>query len=487
MNNGVKPGQWAGGLGGNLWISLGVHNWMTTDREPRPGGPARTDGPSANLPEPEGSASSATAATDAKDPSDRDNRGDHPRPTVSRRRFFGAAAAAGLVGAGAAVAAEEWAHAADQPPELTTLGQRRVAFHGVHQAGIADRAQARGHFLAFDLLPAANLTGLRALLRRWTDLAAGLTQGDPVGDDDLVAAGSGPASLTVTVGFGPSLFDRVPFDPRLRPAALAQVPAFRTDRLDPARSGGDLLVQVGADDALVAFHAARTLTRAATESGVVRTRWRMAGFNTSPGARADERATPRNLMGQIDGTNNPRPGTAAFDSAVFVGPRTSPAWLRNGSYLVFRRIRMLLDNWDRLDRATQERVVGRRKDTGAPLTGGVEHTPADFAAQNPAGGFVIPPDAHIRLARSDANDGAVMLRRSFSYDDGSRPDGTPDAGLLFAAWQADPAAGFVRVQQHLVGGGDALGHFIEHESSAVFAAPGGCQPGGYLGQELLES
>lgn len=464
MNNGVKPVRLVVVLARNLWISQGVHDAMTTGDQP----PGRSDEPSASVPRPTDERARGAAA-------------------VSRRGLFGAAAAAGLVGAGAALGGDELAHAADHRPELSTLGQRSVAFHGAHQAGIADRAQARGHFLAFDLLPSANLSGLRAMLRRWTDAAARLTQGDPLGEDDMVATGSGPASMTVTVGFGPSLFDRRLLDPRLRPAALAPAPAFRTDRLDPARSGGDLLLQIGADDALVAFHAARTLTRLATETGVAGTRWRMAGFNTSPGARADELATPRNLMGQIDGTNNPRPGAAAFDPAVFVGPRTNPAWLRGGSYLVFRRIRMLLDNWDRLDRATQERVIGRRKDTGAPLTGGAEHTPADFAAQNPAGGFVIPPDAHIRLARSDANDGAVMLRRTFSYDDGSRPDGTPDAGLLFAAWQADPAAGFVRVQRHLVGGGDALGHFIEHETSAVFAAPPGCQPGGYLGQELLES
>ncbi len=374
-------------------------------------------------------------------------------------------------------------------PSSPTLGAAVVPFHGARQAGIVDHAQARGHVLAFDLAPTADRTALRALLRRWTGAAERLTQGRPLdgyGVDDEVALGSGPASLTVTFGFGGSLFDRRVLDPADRPAALDPLPLFRTDRLDPARGDGDLLVQVGADDALVAFHAARTLTRLATQPGVAKVRWQMTGFNRSPGAGGDDSATPRNLMGQIDGTNNPRPTDKNFDTAIFVPADGSPAWMRNGSYLVFRRIRMLLDQWDRLDRAAQERTVGRRKDNGAPLSGGSEHTRPDFGAQNAAGGFLIPPDAHIRLARFDANQGAVMLRRAFSYDDGLRPDGAPDAGLLFGAWQADPRTAFTRVQQHLVRGADALARFTVHETSALFAVPGGCQPGGYVGQTLLD-
>ena len=79
-----------------------------------------------------------------------------------------------------------------------------------------------------------------------------------------------------------------------------------------------------------------------------------------------------------------------------------------------------------------------------------------------------------------------MLRRAFSYHDGYRPDGTPDAGLLFVAWQADPTYGFVQVQRKL-DGGDGLTRFIRHETSALFAVPGGVQPGEYVGQRLLES
>jgi dye decolorizing peroxidase len=130
--------------------------------------------------------------------------------------------------------------------------------------------------------------------------------------------------------------------------------------------------------------------------------------------------------------------------------------------------------------ADQERVIGRRKDTGAPLSGGGEHTAANFGARATNGEPAIFNNAHMRLAAPAFNQGAAMLRRTFSYVDGD------EAGLLFLAWQADPAKGFIPVQQRLVGT-DALGRFIRHESSALFAMPGGADPDGYIGQRLLEA
>ena len=78
-----------------------------------------------------------------------------------------------------------------------------------------------------------------------------------------------------------------------------------------------------------------------------------------------------------------------------------------------------------------------------------------------------------------------MLRRAFSYHDGIGADGVPDAGLLFVAWQADPLKGFVPVQRKL-DGGDGLSRFLRHESSGLFAVPGGAGRGEYVGQRLLE-
>jgi dye decolorizing peroxidase len=189
-------------------------------------------------------------------------------------------------------------------------------------------------------------------------------------------------------------------------------------------------------------------------------------------------------MGQLDGTNNPRPGDADFAARVFAA---GPDWLAGGTYLVFRRIRMLLDDWEQLSTDRQERFVGRRKSDGAPLSGGTETTPVDLARRNPDGTLAVPADAHVRLAAPAANGGAAMLRRGFSYADGVLADGSPDAGLLFLAFQADPARGFVPVQRSLARG-DGLTRFLRHEASGLYAVLPGVPAGdGYLGQALLES
>jgi dye decolorizing peroxidase len=245
-------------------------------------------------------------------------------------------------------------------------------------------------------------------------------------------------------------------------------------------------VQVCADDGLVAFHAMRTLQRLA--AGAAGVRWQMSGFSRSPGATAQPR-TGRNLMGQIDGTNNPKPTDAAFDTEIFVpaGGGGSPAWMAGGSYAVFRRIRMLLDTWEQQTLTVQERTIGRHKASGAPLSGGTGTTAVNLSAFNPDGSLAIPGDAHIRVAAAQSNQGAAMLRRGYSYSDGFRPDGSPDAGLLFVAFQSDPLTGFVPVQRKL-SRGDALSQFISHESSGLYAVPGGAaSPSGYVGQALLES
>lgn len=415
--------------------------------------------------------------------------------TVSRRRLLataGAAGATGLAVGAAGFAAAGPAHNSPVSPTLAAqagaLGAATVPFHGPHQAGIVQPMQAKLLATAFDLTPGTARPGLTSLMRRWSAAAAAMAEGrTPPGlADDAVALDTGPSSLTVTFGFGAPLFAKAGLTAQL-PQALAPLPAFPEDALDRGRSDGDLWVQVCADDALVAFHAMRTLQRLA--AGAATVRWQMSGFSRSPGATAHPR-TGRNLMGQIDGTNNPRPTDPTFDARVFVPAGGQPAWMAGGSYAVFRRIRMLLDHWDQQSTDRQERVVGRRKATGAPLSGGpaaTEATPADLSGQNPDGSLGIPADAHIRVAAPASNQGAAMLRRGYSYHDGFRPDGAPDAGLLFVAFQADPLTGFVPVQRKLARG-DALSVFLSHESSGLYAVPGGAPDrNGYVGQSLLES
>ncbi|MFG3113109.1 iron uptake transporter deferrochelatase/peroxidase subunit [Streptomyces sp. NPDC048197] len=408
--------------------------------------------------------------------------------TLSRRRLLGtvgAAGAAGLVVGGAGGALSTAAAHEDGPAAaLSSLGSTEVPFRddrAKQQAGITTPLQASGHLVAFDLAPGSNRKAAAALLRRWSRTAERLMAGRAPDADTGVALDAGPSSLTVTFGLGHSFFDRTGLT-KHRPVQLDPLPDFSADALDPKRSNGDLWIQIGADDALVAFHALRALQKDA--AGTARLRWQMNGFNRTPGATAHP-MTARNLMGQVDGTNNPKPADPDFDERIFVGRDAAQEWMRGGSYAVVRRIRMLLDDWEKRSRHEQERVIGRRKDNGAPLTGGSETTPMKLDATGADGLPVIPANAHARVAAPESNQGAAMLRRPFSFHDGFREDGAPDAGLLFICWQADPLRAFTQVQRKL-DRGDALSPFLRHEASGLYAVPPAAAPGGYVGQPLLE-
>ena len=393
---------------------------------------------------------------------------------LSRKALLGAA---GVAGAGIALGGVELERLTRDSPAAQT-----VPFHGVHQAGIATPAQERLHFAAFDVTSGSR-ADLRALLQAWTLAAARMTAGRPVGDANDVllappddtgeAVGLEPARLTLTFGFGPTLFDRRFALAPARPPQLVDLQPFAGDELQAERSGGDLCVQACADDPPVAFHAVRNLARIGR--GVVAMRWSQLGFGrTSSTSRAQ--ATPRNLMGFKDGTNNIKlEDTAALEREVWVGAE-GPGWLRSGTYLVTRRIRMLIEVWDRSSLGDQQRTIGRVKESGAPLGKHGEFDPVSLAA--------IPADAHIRLASHAENDGVRILRRGYSFTDGMDERlGQLDAGLFFVSFQRDPAQ-FVRLQRRLAGS-DALNEYITHTGSALFAVPPGTVPGGSIGDTLF--
>ncbi len=408
-------------------------------------------------------------------------------PRLTRRALLASAAGGGM----AAVAAGGYALGHDtgaddeKPPDAA---DQTVAFHGRHQAGIATPAQDRLHFAAFDVEDGLRAEDLRALMRAWSRAAERMAAGQPVGEANDVALappqdtgealGLTPAHLTVTFGFGPSLFDERLGLAALRPAALRDLPPLPGDELVRARSGGDLCVQACADDPQVAFHAVRNLARIGR--GAVTVRWSQLGFGrTSSTSRAQ--ATPRNLMGFKDGTANLKAeDTEALSRHVWVsGDRPGePSWLRDGTYLVARRIRMLIEVWDRTSLADQEQTIGRHKESGAPLG---EHD--EFATLKVDR---LPADSHVRLAAPSKNGGAALLRRGYSFTDGLDDRlGQLDAGLFFLSFQRDPAA-FVRVQRQL-GANDKLNEYIKHVGSGVWAIAPGVQRGGFVGQTLLGS
>ncbi len=384
---------------------------------------------------------------------------------------------AGAAGAGWTAAAA--LHSGDGD---SGFGLESVPFYGPHQAGIDTRPQAHGLFVALDLIPDSHRSAdriLQSVLMLWTADAQRLTQGVPALADTESELALRPARLTVTVGFGPTLFDRVGHGAR-RPASARELPAMSIDRLDPRWCGGDLLLQICADDPLVVSHAARVLLKnvrtLATE------RWRQAGFRTARGANA-EGTTMRNLMGQVDGTVNPAPGTPDFDELVWDSGQSQP-WLAGGTLMVIRRIGMNLDTWDQLDRQSKELTVGRRLDNGAPLNGKHETDPVDLSVMRD-GIAVIPPDSHVALAHLREPQ-ERFLRRGYNYDDPPASGQTTNSGLIFAAYQRDIDRQFLPVQRRLAEF-DALNRWSTPIGSAVFVIPPGVPPGGYIGQQLLEN
>ncbi len=391
---------------------------------------------------------------------------------LNRRRLLGGgAAAAGVAGLGLGAAAFT-THRDDTSPASSAV----EPFYGEHQAGIATTPPAHAAFVALDLRPGTDGDDIVGVLKIWTEDAARLTAGRPaLGDTEPELAGR-PSRLTVTVGFGPRVFDVAGLADR-RPHWLKPLPPFAIDRLDPGYGDGDLLLQICAEESTTVAHAVRVLCKSV--KSLVSVRWVQRGFrDAAPGA------TPRNLMGQVDGTVNLAAGTPDFDRLVWDDGAAQP-WLAGGTSLVLRRIAMTLDTWDEIDPEGRELTVGRRLSNGAPLTGTSEFDEPDFAAVDASGIPVIPPSSHIARAHH-THDGERFLRRGYNYDDPPRPGETSNSGLLFAAYQRDVTAQFLPVQQRLAEF-DALNVWTVPVGSAVFAIPPGVRaPGGYLGQSLFE-
>jgi deferrochelatase/peroxidase EfeB len=415
---------------------------------------------------------------------------------LSRRRLLtaiGAGSAAIGLGSGAYAAGYEVGR---PPPPHRPLGQEAIPFHGEHQAGIITPAQDRLQFAAFDVTTSKR-ADLLDMLRAWTRAAARMCNGDPAVPGELVqmapprdtgeAVGLPPSRLTITFGFGPSLFGRSGPGDRfgiaaLRPAELEELPPLPGDELEPGQSGGDLAVQACADDPQVAFHAIRNLARIGR--GTVVPRWSQLGFGRTS-STTEIQQTPRNLMGFKDGTNNLKAEDAELlDEHVWVPNDTAQTWMHGGSYMVVRRIRILTEVWDRATLEEQEQSVGRQRVSGAPLGGKDEFDILDFTSRGADGQPVIPVDSHVRLAAPDVNGGAQLLRRGYSFAGSLDRMGQLDAGLFFICFQRDPRRQFVAIQRRL-GAHDKLNEYTKHTGSAIFACPTGIRPGSYVGEPLL--
>ena len=421
-----------------------------------------------------------------------------PTPGVSRRKLLGAAGlgalTVGAAGAGAGYAVGDRPDAVAPDPDALP-----VEFTGKHQAGIVTPAQDRLYFVALDM-SSESRDDLISLLKDWTAAARQLTSGNDVGElgavngpplappEDTGEALGLPASrLTLTVGFGPTLFEK---DGKARfglngkkPDALTELPAFSGDRIDPAISGGDLCIQACANDPQVAVHAVRNLVRIAF--GRASVRYSQMGFGRTS-STSSAQVTARNLFGFKDGTANVKVEQAkTVEKHVWVHGDDGPPWLVGGSYLVTRKINMRIETWDRESLEGQEGIIGRAKGSGGPNSGGDEFAPIDFEKKGDDGEPLVGLKSHVRLAHPDFNDGVQLLRRGYNFVDGSDGLGQLSAGLFFIAYQRDPKQ-FVTIQRNLAGSlNDLMNEYIVHVSSGVFACPPGVDAQGYWGETLF--
>ena len=416
------------------------------------------------------------------------------RTPVSRRRVLGVAGAGALTGA-AGLAGFGIAEAMDEPTAVA--GDLAYPFHAEHQAGIITPAQDRLHFAAFDVTTSSR-DQLVALLGAWTEAAAAMTAGHSVGSgtatnydspptDTGEALGLPPSGLTLTFGFGPTLFEKDGQDrfglAARQPQALRRLPHFPADNLDLARSDGDLCVQACANDPQVAVHAIRNLARIGF--GTVAMRWAQLGFGrTSSTSRAQD--TPRNLFGFKDGTANLKSeDTDDVEDFVWVGDRDDDraSWLAGGSYLVARRINMQIETWDRTSLREQEGLIGRDRAHGAPLSGGSEFSEINLEIKGREGPLT-PLNSHVRLAHPTLNNGTRLLRRGYNFADGSDRLGRLDAGLFFIAFVRDPDRHYIPMQLQLASK-DGLMEYLQHTGSGLWAVPPGVRKGEYVGQALF--
>lgn len=384
---------------------------------------------------------------------------------------------------------------AEAPVADSAGAEERVSPFGSRQAGILTPRPANGLVAAFHVV-ADDPAALERMLRRLTERMVFLTRGGPVPDSDpkLPPPDSGilgpvvrPDALTITVGFGASLFDDRPWLAPLKPRVLSRMTKFRNDALDADLCHGDLVLQFCAHTQDTVVHALRDILKNLPDQLVLK--WAQTG-NVPVIPRQSDAApeSARNLLGFRDGSANPDSSDAALmDRVVWVGPdNAEPDWATGGSYMAVRIIRNLVERWDRAPLGEQERFIGRVKMSGAPLDrpDGTEDMVPDFAAD--PDGAITPLDAHIRLAnpRTPETESSLMLRRPFNYVNGVLKNGQLDQGLLFIAWQADLERAFVTVQHRLTG--EPLEEYLKPVGGGYFYAPPGfADDRDYLGRTLI--
>ena len=420
------------------------------------------------------------ANSEAEQSNENSEKGLTRRELLKLSAVAGAGIAIGASGLGTILNVADKVEKKAAKSSAASLKEEGIAFYGKQQAGIITAQQTYCYIASFDL-KTENRAEVIELLKTWTKFADLTTSGGTLKslDNDLLppndtgeAADLGIANLTITVGYGSTFFEKDGKDrfsiKAKRPKYLEKIPHMAHDSLAEKYCEGDICIQVCANDQQVAFHAIRNMIR--LSSGTATVKWLEEGFLRAP---ADK--TPRNLFGFKDGTANREHETEEGYSKIVWAENGEPEWMKHGSYLGYRKIRMLLEIWDRSSLFDQEETFGRKKQSGAPYGKKHEFDAVDVSK--------LPADSHVRLAKKTKQQ---MHRRAYSYTSGmDNQTGTLDAGLLFICFTSNPAVQFLPMLK-IMGKMDKLNEYTIPIGSALFACQGGLQPGEFFGQKIFE-
>lgn len=421
------------------------------------------------------------------------------RNTLTRRFALAGALTSGVgVGLAGFALGRERGHR--DGSDLADVMNVSYPLRGIHQPGITTVQQQQMHTAAYDVITDSR-EELIDLLTRWTLAAERLMAGELVGepkvfrevapDDTGETTDLGAAGLTITFGFGATLFskdgqDRFGIADRCPPALAAGIPRMAAEKLNEQHCHGDLIVQACAEDPMVTLHAIHNLTRLAF--GTASLRWSQLGYGRTSSTSTGQK-TPRNLFGFKDGTANVKAedGDEELNEHLWIQPGDEGGDIAaGGSYLCFRKIKQMMEVWDELILSEQETIIGRDKLHGAPLSGGEEHTEPDFEKSDSEGQPLIAPDSHIARVHPHYNGGRRMLRRGYNYMEGNDHLGRLQGGLFFIAFVRDPRTNFTPILQKM--STDQITEYLQHIATGLYLIPPGVGPDDtYVGQRIFEA
>lgn len=347
------------------------------------------------------------------------------------------------------------------------------------------------------------------LLKNWTVAAENMCQGYPTKepnsekeaspDDTGEAYDLGAADLKITFGFGASLFETEDGKDRFGLKSIKPERLIRKMRKMPGdylvedQCGGDVYICCASNDSQVSWHAMHQMIK--TGVGYAKVKWNRIGFLSAEAPGKTDHA-PRDPFGFRDGSTN---DAILADEELM----KKVCWIQDedngnsvfsngGTYIMFRIFAGKLESWDLQTLNEQERVIGRTKLEGIPLShlddpNADEFTEPDLSATDENGTPLIDPRSHVSTLRGVRNDtGHAMVRWGWNYTDGIDEFGHMKAGMITGGLSRDPDADFMKFL-------DAfrdcdLTDYLQYTASAVFIAPHAVrQNQEYIGQDMFEA